>query len=45
MNFLSLRTERHAQVEIRQYANAILDMFKEKMPWTYEAFAKYYLED
>ncbi len=43
MNFLSLRAERHAQEEIRAYAEAIMGMFKEKMPWSYEAFVKYYL--
>jgi thymidylate synthase (FAD) len=43
MNFLSLRVERHAQSEIRQYADAILVMFKKKMPWTCEAFERYYL--
>jgi thymidylate synthase (FAD) len=43
MNFLSLRAERHAQEEIRAYAEAIMDMFKAKMPWSYEAFAKHYL--
>ena len=45
MNFLILRVEKHAQAEIRQYANAILDMFKHKMPWTFNAFEKYYLKD
>jgi len=37
-NFLYLRLEEHAQYEIRQYADAIAQIFQEKMPWTYEAF-------
>jgi thymidylate synthase (FAD) len=38
MNFLELRMDNHAQWEIRQYADVIFDMFKEKLPWTTEAF-------
>lgn len=41
MNFLSLRAEAHAQEEIRLYADAISQIFAEKMPWTREAFLKY----
>lgn len=41
MNFLRLRMEEHAQYEIRQYANIINDIFKNKMPWSQEAFMKY----
>jgi len=41
MNFLSLRMEEHAQYEIRQFAESINEIFKEKMPWTQEAFIKY----
>jgi thymidylate synthase (FAD) len=41
MNFLSLRTDDHAQYEIRLYAEAISAIFCEKMPWTHEAFSKY----
>lgn len=44
MNFLKLRTDSHAQKEIRDYANIILGMFKEKMPWSHEAFVKHYLK-
>jgi len=40
LNFLSLRLDSHAQYEIRQYAAAIQGIFKEKMPWTWEAFKK-----
>ena len=43
MNFLSLRLDEHAQFEIRQYAGIIGEAFREKMPMTYEAFAKYAL--
>lgn len=38
MNFLSLRAADDAQWEIRQYAIAMKEMFKEKMPMTYEAW-------
>ncbi len=41
MNFLNLRADSHAQWEIQQYALAIARMFREKCPWTYEAFVKY----
>ena len=37
-NFLCLRTDAHAQYEIRVYANVIADIVKEKMPWAWEAF-------
>lgn len=38
LNFLQLRTDGHAQYEIRVYADAIAQIFKEKMPWSWEAF-------
>ncbi|MBN1481671.1 FAD-dependent thymidylate synthase [candidate division KSB1 bacterium] len=41
MNFIKLRTEEHAQYEIRQFAHVIDDIFREKMPWTNAAFHKY----
>lgn len=41
MNFLSLRNADNAQWEIRQYAIAMEDIFKEKMPFTYEAWIEY----
>lgn len=41
MNFLNLRADSHAQWEIQQYALAIARIFKEKCPWTFEAFLKY----
>ncbi|MCX5786739.1 MAG: FAD-dependent thymidylate synthase [Elusimicrobia bacterium] len=40
LNFLSLRMDAHAQSEIRDYANAISEIFRDKMPWTWEAFLK-----
>lgn len=38
MNFLSLRAADDAQWEIRQYAIAMKDMFKQVMPMTYSAW-------
>lgn len=38
MNFLSLRAAEDAQWEIRQYANAMVDIFEEKMPMTARAW-------
>lgn len=38
LNFLQLRTDKHAQKEIRDYADVIAEIFKEKMPWSWEAF-------
>lgn len=38
MNFVRLRSERHAQWEIRQYSNAMWPLFAQTMPWTAEAF-------
>jgi thymidylate synthase (FAD) len=40
MNFLSLRMDPHAQLEIREYARVIAEIFKARMPWTWEAFSK-----
>ena len=40
LNFISLRADSHAQYEIRQYAEAILEIFSRKMPWTWEAYKK-----
>lgn len=44
-NFMMLRMDEHAQKEIRLYAVAIFEMFEKKMPWTAEAFLKYYFAD
>lgn len=41
MNFVSLRADSHAQWEIQQYGEALSDAFREKMPWTWEAFLRY----
>lgn len=38
MNFLVLRADVHAQWEIQQYAEALAVYFRQKMPWTYDAF-------
>ncbi len=38
LNFISLRADGHAQYEIRVYADAIAQIFKERMPWSWEAF-------
>lgn len=40
LNFLGLRLDGHAQHEIRVYAEAIQQIFRKKMPWTWEAFKK-----
>jgi thymidylate synthase (FAD) len=37
MNFIRLRSDPHAQWEIRQYSDALYSMLKEYMPWTAEA--------
>jgi thymidylate synthase (FAD) len=42
LNFIRLRTDEHAQYEIREYANVISKIFAENMPWTWEAFNKIY---
>ncbi|MBO8161538.1 MAG: FAD-dependent thymidylate synthase [Thermosipho sp. (in: Bacteria)] len=41
MNFLNLRADSHAQWEIQQYAKSIAKIFKQKCPWTYEAYIKF----
>lgn len=38
MSFLKLRSEQHAQWEIRQYSNSLWEIFAWAMPWTAEAF-------
>lgn len=40
MNFLALRLDKAAQYEIRQYALAILAIFRKTMPITAEAFGR-----
>lgn len=41
LHFLKLRTDPHAQYEIREYAKVILDIVKKWVPYTYEAFMNY----
>jgi thymidylate synthase (FAD) len=41
LGYLSLRTDRNAQYEIRVYADAILDIVRQWVPTTYEAFRDY----
>ncbi len=41
LHFLALRADSHAQYEIREYANAILEIVKKWVPYTYEAFVDY----
>ena len=41
MNFLRLRADRHAQYEIRAYADVMLDTVKKWVPITYKAFMDY----
>ena len=43
MHFLSLRFDKHAQYEIRVYAELILKIMKKWVPFTYDAFVKYRL--
>lgn len=43
-HFLRLRTDSHAQFEIRQYANAISTIVAEAVPIAWEAFQDYQLE-
>ena len=42
-NFLKLRMDKHAQFEIREYANAMASIVKEKVPIAYQAFEDYIL--
>ena len=41
LHFLKLRVDAHAQYEIRVFAQAILDLVKEWVPITYQAFMDY----
>ncbi|MCE3255899.1 MAG: FAD-dependent thymidylate synthase [Rickettsiaceae bacterium] len=41
LNFLFLRADAHAQYEIREYANVMLEITKKWVPHCYEAFIKY----
>ena len=41
LHFIGLRADKHAQAEIRVYAEAIYDMIKEYVPFACEAFEDY----
>jgi len=41
LHFLALRMDSHAQLEIRQYANAIAEVVQNLFPLTWEAFEDY----
>ena len=41
LNFLSLRSDSHAQYEIRAYADVMVDTLKKWVPITFEAFMDY----
>jgi thymidylate synthase (FAD) len=41
LHFLMLRKDKHAQLEIRAYADAIGNIVKAWCPWTWEAFEDY----
>ena len=41
MNFLRLRSDKHAQYEIKAYADIMLETLKKWVPITYEAFMDY----
>lgn len=41
LHFLKLRSSDHAQFEIREYANVLLDILQKWVPATYNAFMKY----
>lgn len=41
MHFIDLRADAPAQWEIQRYAEALSEIFAQKMPWTWEAFLSY----
>ncbi len=43
LHFLALRSDSHAQYEIRVYASAMLDIVKNWVPYVYEAFEEHNL--
>jgi len=44
LKFFRLRLDAHAQWEMREYAKAMYDIFKELYPWTAEAYEEYSFE-
>lgn len=45
MHFLKLRTDKHAQYEIRVFANAMAEITEEVVPMAYEAFEDFIVMD
>ena len=45
MHFLRLRADSHAQIEARQYANAIIALLNQYLPASMELFRKYRLQN
>lgn len=43
MHFLELRADEHAQFEIREYANIVIDILRRWVPMAAEAFDEYRL--
>jgi len=43
LHFLQLRMDEHAQYEIRVFANAMAQIVKDVVPWTWEAFEEFRL--
>lgn len=41
MHFIELRADAAAQWEIQRYAEALARVFRERMPWTWEAFVRH----
>ena len=44
LHFIGLRSDPHAQWEIRQYSDAMLELIKPYVPWAIEAFLDYQFE-
>ena len=44
LKFIRLRIDKHAQLEIRVYAEALLEAVKEHAPLTYQAFLDYWVD-
>lgn len=42
LHFIGLRSDEHAQWEIQQYSNAMLNIIEDYVPWTVEAWRKYH---
>lgn len=42
LHFIGLRSDSHAQWEIQQYSNAMLEMIRARVPWTVEAWEEYH---